>query len=248
MNTDSDINMDQLLELYDRGELAILFDWLQVPRPPQLKELEHEWQTSFEDEDEEKATKYPVRLRVSEDGGKDLPGALSNAVARLVLGGIQGRLPQWAVGYESGHIDFGRQYAPRRGGKVDLMPRFLFGINWADSGPGMSWPEDYYATYLPGLDLYVVTASQDSADMHGYTDEAIGKASVGLPIEDAVRPAIQGWWSMQANEWNQQQWAYVWTTGEIDTSTAEVWASNVWDAETGEPLQGGTNGGEIQWS
>jgi hypothetical protein len=28
--------------------------------------------------------------------------------------------------------------------------QFLFRINWANSGPGINWPADYYLVWLPG--------------------------------------------------------------------------------------------------
>lgn len=31
-----------------------------------------------------------------------------------------------------------------RSKRVAFAARFLFGINWADSAPGISWPADYY--------------------------------------------------------------------------------------------------------
>lgn len=46
-------------------------------------------------------------------------------------------------------------------------PELVCCINWADSGPGYSWPESYYVTYLPGLEKYIVTASLDSPDVWG---------------------------------------------------------------------------------
>lgn len=149
------LNVEHLLQLYDPGELAILCDWLEIPRPEQIRGLEHEWLPYASNGE---GSPGPIRLMCNADGGEDRAVALSNAVARLALSSIQGRLPQWAAVYESGRVDLGRKYSPRRSAGVEPMPRFLFGINWADSGPGFSWPEDYYATWLPGFDCFVVTA------------------------------------------------------------------------------------------
>ena len=54
-----------------------------------------------------------------------------------------------------------------------LLPKHLFTINWANSAPGLSWPEAYYVTQLPGWDVYIVTASQDTDEIYGYEDFAI---------------------------------------------------------------------------
>jgi hypothetical protein len=58
--------------------------------------------------------------------------------------------------------------------KVELSPRHLLTINWADSGPGFSWPVAYYAVYVPGFDRTVVTASGDSPETFGACDVAVG--------------------------------------------------------------------------
>ena len=230
MNTK--IETGPLQELYDLGELAILFDWLELSRPEWLADLEHEWQDRTDGDDEARG---PIRLRPSDSGRQNIPAGLSNAVARLVLSGIQNRLPQWAVGSGDGHMHFAREYTGRRNGQVEPLPRFLFGINWADSGPGFSWPEDYYATYLPGFDIYVITASQDSPDVHGYTDEAIGTAPTDLPVATGAKSVVQEWWQSQA-DYGQYRWEYVWTEGEISSGAAKAWADEIWDEETGEPL------------
>jgi len=160
---------------------------------------------------------------------------VTNAIARLVLSKIQGRLPQWALVHADGKVDLERCYTPKRLAKVDLMPRFLFEINWADSGPCFSWPESYHVAYLPGFYQYVVTASQDSPEMHGYTDEAIGHFQADEPVDEGCHRVIVDWWEGQADGWEQQRWAYLFQTGEVDADTAAFWADEVWDSDTGEP-------------
>jgi hypothetical protein len=222
--------LEQLRSLYDEIELAILFDWLEIERPEPLRTIDLE-QAFYEDE----PTAGPVRL-LGDSGGDIEEHTLSNAVARLVLSEVQGRLPQWAAVSANGDVELARTYMPTRRAKVRALPRFLFMINWADSGPGFSWPESYHLVWLPGFGRYVVTASQDSPDMHGYTDEAIGHfADEKEPQEGACR-GITGWWKGQVDGWDQQRWAYLFDTGEIDAETAEAWAGELWDPDTGEPL------------
>jgi hypothetical protein len=153
--------------------------------------------------------------------------ALSNAVARIVLTSIQHRLPQWTVVRGDGQVQYARAYRPGRHAPVEFLPQHLFTINWADSGPGFSWPEAYHAVFLPGFDRYVVTASQDSPDVHGYTDEAIGHFGEDSDREKAIGRIIRDWWSWQADT-GQPRWAYLFDTGEIDTITAEAWGDAVW--------------------
>jgi len=43
----------------------------------------------------------------------------------------------------------------------------LFQINWADSGPGLSWPADYNLVWVPSFARFVLTYSADSPDAFG---------------------------------------------------------------------------------
>ncbi len=234
------MDIAQLRAIYDDTELAILFDWLELARPDPLQGLVLDYQDADAgeadeaDEEDAEGLNGHIRLRHSVLGYSD-DNALSNAVARLLLSQVQDRLPQWAAMRNDGHIDFARQYSPRREGTVELLPRFLFMINWADSGPGFSWPESYNVAYLPGFDRYVVTASQDSPDVHGYTDEAIGYFDADTPVQEGVHEAIVEWWRGQADN-GQFRWAYLFQVGEIDSDMADAWAEEVWDADSCEPL------------
>ncbi|MET0084847.1 MAG: hypothetical protein ABW079_17730 [Sedimenticola sp.] len=229
-NKSVNCSVSQLKELYDEEELAILFDWLGSQRPAELRDIDIQSRSGTTDQADEGIRLIP---RMSGDYGVN---TLSNAVARLALSKIQGELPQWAAIHANGQVEFARAATPKRHAKVDLMPRFLFEINWADTAPGFSWPEAYYLVYLPGFDCYVVTASQDSDEMHGYTDEAIGWFPAKVPVEEGVRRQIIAWWQGQADGWGQFQWEYLFRTGDVDTETAEAWANEVWDPDSGEPL------------
>jgi hypothetical protein len=54
-------------------------------------------------------------------------------------------------------------------------------INWADSGPGLSWPADYNLVWLPTYDRFVLTYSADSPDAFGYCDFALGTVAAEIP-------------------------------------------------------------------
>lgn len=226
-----DLDIDLLLRLYDPVELAIVFDWLGMERPPQLASAVLDWTadgTTPADPAAKDTVGHPIRLMPTMDGDTGSELSFSNAVARLVLSAIQDRLPQWAVSMEFGQPIFGRDITAKRAAHVEPLPRHLFTINWADSGPGYSWPEAYYATPLPGFDCLVITASEDSPDAYGYADLAIGTGPVGVPIAESAGPVIKSWWTMQANEWNQQRWEYFWHADEIDSSYADAWADEAW--------------------
>jgi len=126
--------------------------------------------------------------------------ALENAVARLVLEGIQDRLPQWATRDKEGDVIFGWNILPKTNRKLSFAPQCLFGINWANSGPGFSWPEEYYLAYVPLYDRFVVTASQDSPDVYGYTDIAIGHFADNISdVISAAGEQIRNNWSEHPN-------------------------------------------------
>jgi len=156
----------------------------------------------------------------------------SNLVAEIALSNIKGELPQWAQFYKDGHALWGRKHKLSLVKERDkfLNPLYLFMINWADSGPGFSWPESYYSTCLPGYDIYVVTASQDSDDVHGYTDEAIGCFVSNNPdmVNLEASTIIKQWWKYQYDGWGQESWAYLFGTGLIDEETAERMRSDIW--------------------
>ncbi|MCP3877669.1 MAG: hypothetical protein GY701_04645 [Sulfitobacter sp.] len=225
-----DISYSQLNAIYDEVELAILYDWMGIARPSALRGVDIESES-----DGVEQTLGAIHL-IHDMFGEYGNNAVSNAVARLVLSEVQGRLPQWAAVHADGRVDLARTYTPKRRAKVDLLPRFLFEINWADSGPGFNWPEAYNVAYLPGFDCYVVTASQDSPEVHGYTDEAIGHFPADEAVLEGVHRMIFNWWKGQAAECQQHRWAYLFNIGDVSEDEAKSWADEIWDPESGEPL------------
>jgi len=149
----------------------------------------------------------------------------SAAVAQVLLERIQDRLPQW-VGPNGG----ARPLLDRRSRrKVELWPRHLMTINWADSGPGFSWPVAYNVSYVPGFDRSVVTASADCPEMFGgVCDIAIGFFGPEIPIVQGCRDIIMSDWSWQRAECDQQRWEYLFDTGLVCKAEALAWADEVW--------------------
>jgi hypothetical protein len=149
----------------------------------------------------------------------------NTAVAQILLERIQDRLPQWL-----GPKGSARPIIDRRSHrKVELWPRHLMTINWADSGPGFSWPVAYNVTYVPGFDRFVVTASADCLEMlGGVCDLAIGSFGPEVPIIRGCRDIIMSDWSWQRRECDQQRWVYLFDTGLVSKAEAQVWADEVW--------------------
>lgn len=215
--------------LFDDIELAILCDWLGRERPAALASIDTEATRPLEVHPN---TREPVRLVASYDGydyGHDI--RLANAVARIALNAIADRLPQWMTRSASGQMVFGRESQPRRATTVDPLPRFLMMINWADTAPGVSWPESYHATYLPGFESFVVTLSADSPEAYGYNDVAIGHFSGDADFDVEVERVICEFWARHTSSDPDMAWADLVSGGYIDARTAYVWRERVWGVE-----------------
>ncbi len=211
-------------DLFHPAEHAILADYLDVSPPDSVKNIDIFDDKELQTQNDDSGT---VRLR------RDLWGnvsdfAVHNAVARLVLNSIQSRLPQWGVSYKAGEIQLARDYNKRHKQGISLLPRYLFEINWADSGPGFSWPEKYFVTFVPGYNRFVVTASADSPDAYGYEDLAIGHYAKDKPLEEGCRPVVSAWWSDWTDGNDERRWQDFWDEGLIDRITAHRWARPVW--------------------
>jgi hypothetical protein len=158
---------------------------------------------------------------------------LSAATAAVVLERVQDELPQWgSVRYDADgnpQVTLGREIRERSASRtVELTPRHLFTINWADSGPGFSWPVAYYVTWIPAYDRYIVTASADSIDAHGYCDFALGQFGPDEDVAAASADIIEADWSDQHGCYDQHRWAYLFGTGLISEAEAEEIADRVW--------------------
>jgi hypothetical protein len=122
--------------------------------------------------------------------GEELGSAtlLDAAVAAILLKSIRDQLPQWAlVGQDK--VTLGRKRVrPVRG--VVFKPKHLFTVNWADSGPGFSWPMAYHAARVPASNSVVVTASADGIDAYGFTDFAIGHFGIDVGLLVGAKQVI----------------------------------------------------------
>jgi len=153
---------------------------------------------------------------------------LAEKVAAIALHAIQERLPQWSASRPDGTVVFSRMLkrAPLR--RVVVVPRHLLTINWADSGPGFSWPEAYNAAFIPGSDRYVVTASRDSEDMWGCCDNAIGWFDAHTDWKKSAMTIVRAWWRMQRESNEQQRWVEVLDGGGIGEADARALRKAIW--------------------
>ena len=156
------------------------------------------------------------------------PPRLAIAVAQILLHHLQGTLRQWAS-VTGDTVNLNRKAHKRhKDARLAFNPQLVCTINWANSGPGFSWPESYHVTYLPGFDKFVITASRDGPDAWGCADHAIGVVDGNQSPVEAAKQAITEFWRMQVIEWEGPRWAYLFAEGLIDAKTANVWADEVW--------------------
>ena len=123
---------------------------------------------------------------------------------------------------------------------ISLMKPLLH-INWAFSGPGIAWPEQYHLCYVPIYGRYVVTASHDSTDVFGYNDIAIGQFKDNIKsTAHHAGDSIKSWWRKQANE-GGERFVEIISEGLIKKNEAEMWANEIWieneDEEDWTPIE-----------
>lgn len=216
---------------YDAGEVAILRAYFGLkPRPqdPDLAAL-YEAAVSPESDSVESCSAGPIRLRAIEHSIGEL-NDLSHAVARVCLADVQDCLPQWALCRDKGEVLGRRPFAGPDRTFTPLNPRRLLCINWADSGPGFSWPEDYHVTLLPGFGRHVVTASADSLDSYGVLDFAIGWFRASEDIVAGSRRILKRWWRAARGS-EGAPWVCLFNEGLIDAAEAYRMRRLVWPTE-----------------
>lgn len=231
-------------KLYRPIERAVLANYLGTldPSPCELADIDLSRPVDPDTWNEAKAGIAPLQSETDYDALM-----IENAVARICLESVQGELPQWAAMGEGG-IEVGRSRRRRIRRSRRLKPVRLFTINWGDSGPGFSWPESYYVTPLDGYDVCVVTASADSPDANGYCDFAIGWFSGTVPDVERVRRVITARWNEMRSACGQERWAYLFDSAAIGKTTAEAWATAVWQEAKPRRRRGERGSGTARWA
>ena len=214
--------MTDQYDIFHPIENAILADYFGETRPPSAEAIEL---TPLK----EPPASGPVTL-LEPVPASDPHAAIDNAVARIALEAIQEQLPSYGR-YEDGEWHQARHYESRRNRPVPLLPQDLFSINWANSGPGVSWPVFYYLTWIPFYNRFVVTASCDDPSIWGYWDIAIGFFEGGQDVREHSHQILVDEWQRALDTWNQAEWEGFWGQGLIDEDTARLWAAKVWRPE-----------------
>ncbi len=157
----------------------------------------------------------------------------SSKVAEIALATIQRKLPKGLSISEDGDAIEGRKtwQLPVRMRSDVIYPAHLFAIDWEDKQQGVSWPEVYYATYLPGYDVYVVTISMDSGEFYGYADLAIGFFridDVAFMAQEASQ-VVREWWKYLHQGMHKPVWKAFVKPGLIDSEMAYRMREEEWD-------------------
>ena len=211
------------VDLFTKEEHAVIAGWLNIEPKCDVPDMPHAWDALDE---------LGYRGKASGYGEEDA------AVADMVLERINDTLPQWASvkirenDDEEAVIIRGREVRARLAQrKIELVPKYLMTINWADSGPGFSWPVAYHVTWVPLYNEYIVTQSADCPDAFGYCDFAIGHFSATDDFVTAAANAVKEDWEWQRDEFTQLRWAYLFGSGLIDEATSLRLREEVWDDE-----------------
>ena len=207
--------------VFDPVERAILSDYFGVERAEDLRAIDIHAAT---DEIDPASGERRVRLRPN-DSGKTCELTVPNAVARIALNPIRRKLPPWYLGNEDGTIILGRDDEPALRRDVRLKAVFIFSINGACSGPGYDWPVDYYVTWIPGFDRFVVTSSADCPDALGYADVALGHFAGSTDMtEGCCQVLVENWRSEREC---QPKWEEFTESGLVDNVEADEWVDGV---------------------
>lgn len=171
--------------------------------------------------------KHGVAILDCGDFNHSTPGPLHNAVARICLTTIS-NLPFWASCDGNGQITYGRPPKdPSKGPARILLTELIGGINWATSGPGISWPETYHITRIPYYDTWVITASTDTPETRGFTDWAVHHVAGTRPIHEAAKEGLLVTWSDSAQE-DQGVFESIEQTGLLSAGEFAAVAGLVW--------------------
>jgi hypothetical protein len=158
---------------------------------------------------------------------------LAAEVGAIALATVQDRLLNFTSNGPEGFRSARKPKVPQSR-RVLVVPRYLFMIDWAMSAPGISWPEAYYVTFIPGFDRYVVTASRDSNDLYGCCDHAIGWFGDAVDPKAGGTAVVKAWWEMARDRQGHEGWFCFEDAGSISEAEAQALRENVWPEQEGE--------------
>jgi hypothetical protein len=159
--------------------------------------------------------------------------ALQGAVGAVLLRDVQGRLPRCALFFPEHNVLAVSRGEARRARKsnVRIVGQHLLTLNWADGAPGMSWPTAYYAVWVPIQDIWVVTASDDTGELLGFLDVALGWFPATAAWEKSVARIITKDWLAWAAD-RQPGWEECTSRGRLSAETIFKCRRQAWPKRT----------------
>jgi hypothetical protein len=112
-----------------------------------------------------------------------------------------------------------------------LHTSYLCEINWANTAPGLSWPEYYQLTFLPGYNIDIMTAGQCSLDVYGFYNVALNffpRRKDGAEMKNVDLRAVEAWWR-QRND--ASPWEELLDGGSLDERALFRFRSKIWPGE-----------------
>jgi|TARA_B100001964_G_scaffold37899_1_gene41239 hypothetical protein len=213
--------------LLNKNEELIISKWLQI----------NNFEIQVKNYDEEKEKKIINKIFPQNNINDTHINTLREiTVAYILLKNIQNRLPNTYFIHRDKTYEAREKIDKSKLGvtKINFIPRRLFCINWADSGPGISWPEDYFITYIPNYNVNILTVSADDELYGGIaTDSTIGWVKQNYHIKD-LEKIIKNYWQEKIAEVEQEKWANIFDEGIIKKETLNNWREKVWKEEVDE--------------
>lgn len=214
------VSRQEAIEAFTPFEHAVLSDMFKVSRLRIAREIDI-W--AAEDGDGKPLLKRDLQEYLCPDL------ALRNAAAEILLKPVEKDLPDY---YSLRQRKYVRKPGIGAVGKpITLMPQHVLTINWACSGPGFDWPETYYLTYVPGYDRFVVTASEDSDDIYGCTDFAVGWFRSCRDLKASTGRVLTRFWRNVYETRDQYRWEEIYGEGLLSKDDAKRLADRVWGVE-----------------
>lgn len=166
--------------------------------------------------------------------GKDNPDD-AKIVAEIALAGVQDRLPRSVSIKMDGGVILNRKTwecpVPMRN-KV-LFPIHLFEVDRDGAHLETVCPESYFATFLPGYNVFVITVSQASDVSYGYFDMAVDFFHVNDEADYNASNALlilRAWWRFQHRELHKMPWNKLLKSGLIEPESAMRLRDEVWNS------------------
>ncbi len=149
----------------------------------------------------------------------------SNKVAEIALASVQNRLAQRFSfnNHDSSAIDRKALECQIPMRNKLLFPIHLCDIGRNDSHRNLICQESYFATFLPGYNIYVVTLSLPSSALYGYCDVAIDyfqNVDDAAQIASHAKLVLKAWWKQQQKELHIPAWQELLKSGLIKEDSA----------------------------